>query len=468
MIKRILTLIIFLINSIGLFAQANEILPIGTWHDESLVVNPNHNLRYNDIWGVVNNNIEYAIIGSTEGVHFIDLSNPSNLTEKAFVAGAANGAPIVHRDIKSYKNYAYVVCDENVGGDESTLQVIDFSYLPDSVHVVYDSKEFMSRAHNCWVDGVKERFYTCGVRSKSSNTFIPFQIYDITNPEKPDLLVDALNFSNGASIPYAHDLYVRNDTAFLNCGGAGLYVVDCKDPQNLVLLGTLTDYPQKGYNHSGWWDEAGEYYYLADETHGTDIKTVSTVDLTDLSVVSLFDAESSVTSIVHNLIVHDDLLYVSYYYDGLQIYDVHNPLEPVRIAYYDTFSGEDGEGYQGAWGVYPLLPSGKILLSDMHTGLYVFDKAELVEKFNTSTNFDLFPNPSRADFSVTIDLKKAGEVQMEIIDDTGKLLLQKRLGFKSKGAFTFTIEELQNFAAGKYLVNIRFGKELWQKYLIKL
>ena len=104
----------------------------------------------------------------------------------------------------------------------------------------------------------------------------------------------------------------------------------------------------------------------------------------------------------------------------------------------------------------------------MHTGLYVFDKAELVEKFNTSTNFDLFPNPSRADFSVTIDLKKAGEVQMEIIDDTGKLLLQKRLGFKSKGAFTFTIEELQNFAAGKYLVNIRFGKELWHKYLIKL
>ena len=37
-------------------------------------------------------------------------------------------------EIFDYNGYLYAVCDENA----SSLQIMDLSYLPDSVHLVYD------------------------------------------------------------------------------------------------------------------------------------------------------------------------------------------------------------------------------------------------------------------------------------------------------------------------------------------
>jgi len=52
---------------------------------------------------------------------------------------------------------------------------------------------------------------------------------------------------------------------------------------------------------------------------------------------------------------------------------------PKRIAYYDTYTAQNGLGYdvpahdwKGAWGVYPYLPSGCILASDITQGLFTF------------------------------------------------------------------------------------------------
>ena len=41
--------------------------------------------------------------------------------------------------------------------------------------------------------------------------------------------------------------------------------------------------------------------------------------------------------------------------------------------YYDTFEPNHHDSYMGGVGFYPFLPSGNILLSDMQTGLYVFE-----------------------------------------------------------------------------------------------
>ena len=65
-------------------------------------------------------------------------------------------------------------------------------------------------------------------------------------------------------------------------------------------------------------------------------------------------------------------LYISYYHDGVQVYDVSDPELPERIAYYDTYEDNNGNGYSGyngAWGTYPYLPSGCILASDGSYGL---------------------------------------------------------------------------------------------------
>lgn len=52
--------------------------------------------------------------------------------------------------------------------------------------------------------------------------------------------------------------------------------------------------------------------------------------------------------------------------------DISDPTQPIMAGNYDTFASNSGT-YNGAWGCYPFLPSGKILISDMETGLYVLN-----------------------------------------------------------------------------------------------
>lgn len=360
--KNILPFLLICLPFIG-FSQIEANL-LGTWSNDDLTPTSWLDSRYNDIWGDTINGLEIAILGSTAGVHFIDVTDPTAPTELAFVAGKADGDQLVHRDYHSYNGYLYCVADEG----PSSLQVIDMHGLPNSVEVIYDSNDLLVQAHNVFIDTSRAMLYAC-----NGNGF-ELQLISIADPANP---VSVASYPNAdLSLPQIHDMYVRNDTAYLNGAFQGFLVVDFSEPTVPVLLGTMTDYPQQGYNHSGWLSDDGDYYYMCDETHGRDVKTVSVADLTDISVTNLFNAESTDNQIAHNAIVTGNYLYVSYYYDGIQVFDVTDPENPVRMAYYDTFDGVSDGGYQGAWGVYPLLPSGNILVSDMNNGLFVIENIE--------------------------------------------------------------------------------------------
>ncbi len=45
-----------------------------------------------------------------------------------------------------------------------------------------------------------------------------------------------------------------------------------------ICWARITNYPQPGYNHSGWLHENGRLYVMADETHGTDLKLFDVSD----------------------------------------------------------------------------------------------------------------------------------------------------------------------------------------------
>ena len=53
--------------------------------------------------------------------------------------------------------------------------------------------------------------------------------------------------------------------------------------------------------------------------------------------------------------------------------DVSDPSNMRDVALFDTFSIpiENSPNFNGAWGVYPFLPSGNILISDIEYGLFV-------------------------------------------------------------------------------------------------
>ena len=462
-----LTIILVLFLPSLVYGQTIEATLLYNWQDSSITTSGPYNSPYNEVWGVVANDQEFAVLGTKLGTHFFNVTDPNNATElpNTFVAGGAQGSQIIHRDFHDYQCYLYAVCDEGFG---STLQIIDYSDLPNSTTVVYDSDVLFSRAHNIFIDTATAKLYACGV--DAGVAYFGLQVYSLNNPTAPTLLASYGNL-DGYNLPTVHDIYVRNDTAFLNLGIFGLLVVDFSDMVAPRIIGSLDSYTQQGYNHSGWLSDDGQYYFMADETHGTDVKTVDVSDLDAIAVVDTFDADSpEPASIPHNLIVRGNYLYVSYYYDGLQVYDISDPTNVARIAFYDTHPEPNFNSYQGAWGVFPYLPSGNILVSDMQRGLYVFERIDLGingdfpplgSPMNCASTVSITPTPPRLDIDIypqpfqhtlTISIADASiqQVQIELWDVTGR----RAYGPLQRESNDLTISGLDALLPGVYVLQI--------------
>ena len=75
----------------------------------------------------------------------------------------------------------------------------------------------------------------------------------------------------------------------------------------------------------------------------------------------------------HNPILFNaTLLFVSWYQAGVVGIDLSDPADPVLVGSYDTFPSA-GSGFDGNWGVYPLLGLDRVLLSDLDGGLFIVD-----------------------------------------------------------------------------------------------
>ena len=75
---------------------------------------------------------------------------------------------------------------------------------------------------------------------------------------------------------------------------------------------------------------------------------------------------------IHNIFVKGHFAHISYYKDGYVVLDISDPTNPQLAGWYDTYPSPSGT-YEGAWGCYPYFPSGTVVISDINTGLYVFD-----------------------------------------------------------------------------------------------
>ncbi|HAY34715.1 MAG TPA: hypothetical protein DCY06_11350, partial [Bacteroidetes bacterium] len=107
------------------------------------------------------------------------------------------------------------------------------------------------------------------------------------------------------------------------------------------------------------------------------------------------------TSIVHNVEIYGNLAVIAHYRAGIRILDITNGSNPVEVAWYDTYPASNSASYSGCWGVY-MFPSGKIIGSDMSSGLFVIKTMNIMtgvsntnlaanpEKFTLSQNY---PNP---------------------------------------------------------------------------
>lgn len=354
--KRIFLL--FTLLSMVLFSQAQN--------DVELLGHLSYNQELSDIWGYADEEgNEYALVGVYDGFSVVDVTDPENPEEIYFKSGPQS----IWRDIKTWGNYAYV-CNESSGG----VLIVDLSPLPDgeitsTTTFTGDNYPFSS-AHNLYIDEFG-KLYIFGSNNGSGGAIICNVSSDPMNPTEISRFNDT----------YLHDGMARGDTLW----GAAIYqgqllAIDVSTPSNTVM-GSVTTPGQ--FAHNCWISDDGTHVFTTDEISNGYIGAFDVEDLGNMYETDRVQSSPGEDVIPHNVFVRNNFLITSYYTDGIVIHDAINPSNITEVGNYDTSPDYSGSGFHGAWGVYPFLPSGNIIASDIEEGLYVlgfnFVRAAFVE-----------------------------------------------------------------------------------------
>ena len=359
----------------------------------------------NDIWGFVdlNDQREYALIGFNNGVAVVDVSDPQNPLE----VGTVSGPNARWRDIKvyqffdnalgRYRAYAYATAD--FPSRPQGLQIIDLSELPNTVSLI-GSYNGINRAHNVYVANID---YATGEALSGSDAYIyilgadtdrgRIQILDVENPASPRLVTGGPSGST-----YTHDAtnLLITDSRVSQCPSGrnpcelfvgydedSISIWDVSEKANPVRLSDTT-YAGARYTHSGWWSKDKQFLFIQDErdeSAGANT-TLYTVDISDLRNPTIQRSWTGPTrAIDHNGFTLGDQYYMSNYRRGLTVLDVSDPTRPRGDTFFDTFPSpaSNTASFDGAWGVYPYLPSGTLLVSDINNGLFLLKDSDTTE-----------------------------------------------------------------------------------------
>ncbi len=415
---RLLTL--FFLLSVQASAQFTgyNMIQLGRWDDESIPYFGDQ--QFSACWGWYDStkDREYAIFGSLDSHYFADVTDPTNPRIVDIEDGS--GATSIWREYKTYGKYCYAVADAG----PASLQIYDLSYLPDSVHKVYDSDSLVMRVHTLWIDG--DRLYCNSATTKSAQTYA-VTILSLANPENPSLLGHVIPpiFDGSPAFVKCHDAYVRNDTLWCSGENAGVFIYDVSDPSNGQLMGTIQDYPEKGYNHSGSLSGDGKTFVFTDENAGLGIKAYDVSDFANFELQSVF--RSNPGAIAHNPYFMGSRLFVSSYHDGVYVYDLSTPTDPKIIAWYDTYpqNGTTYGGFEGVWTVYPDLPSGNIIAVDQANGLFMLrmDATASVSPLEVKDAL-IYPNPTEGRVNIGLESTLAQDLDISLVDASGKTVHQ--------------------------------------------
>lgn len=309
-----------------------------------------------DIWGYVDGTgIEYAIVGNETGTSIVSLANPA-LPVEVFYSPGAN---TIWRDIKIWGTTAYIT---NEGGNG--LKIIDLSNLPGPI-TAGDVSQFtgstypFTTAHNVFIDE-EGRAYICGANNGVGGAIILDLTVDPLNP------VEIGRYNEY----YLHDVFVRGDTLWGGAINDGFFVVvDVSTPSSLVTW--ATQLTPNTFTHNLWLTDDGNTLYTTDEVSGAFLAGYDVSDINNISETDRIQSSPGNGVIPHNTFVLGDYLLTSYYRDGVTVHDVSNPNNMIELGSYDTAPSFIGDGFNGCWGVYPYLPSGLVIASDIEEGLYV-------------------------------------------------------------------------------------------------
>ncbi len=419
-------------NTIAQVYNAQHIGLLSRWDGANASIGVAGN-RYSGCFGYEAEGRQYAIVASADGTYFIDISIEQSPVVRDYVKGAKPSC--TWREVHTYGHYAYIVSDDAM---PNALQIIDLSPLPDSVKLVHQSDSIFARSHTLYVDN--GHLYTSSVKYNATSSS-SLAVWDIvTNPETPILLRKLDDDIPTTIIGNVHDAISYNDTIFASVGYQGLFILRYDAVQNkFSILGSYSNYESGGaYNHNAALLEDKKTLVFTDEVpKDLDAKAIDVTDFSDISAVCKFNSTYKATP--HNIYAagFGSRVILSYYQDGIWIYDFSNREVPVVAGYFDTHYqtvgsnhnySNPGGAYKGNWGAY-LFPSNKRLIAlDMQNGLFVLNADTAlglittpIKKQYINADYVVYPNPVK-DF-LHIKMSQGQLYDYEIISPMGNVVL---------------------------------------------
>lgn len=385
-----------------------------------------------DMWGWTDPDTgkEYALVGLTNKTSVVDLSNPSCPKHVADIK-VRNGFSGPTRDIKTYKNKAYMVTESAPVG----LEVFDLTRLRDlktgGEPAILDADFHMGdyNSHNLAINEDSGFAYVLGSAKFCGGGPM---VYDLKTSGKPTKIgcipinregydPSEIPFGPGQpSVPvsagksYVHDMqcviYAGPDQRYQGreiCVASSEFtinILDLTDKKNPIQI-SKTGVINHGYIHQAWIDPTHQFVFLGDELDEMqrDIHTLTYYwdlrDLEDLGTPEYFYGETK--SVDHNLFIRDGLMYQANYRAGVRVIDISGlhiadkdgdqRLDPgiygtpMEVANYDPYLGARGDGpmgndetgyqygdsFNGVFGVYPFFKNHLVVASTMEGRLLV-------------------------------------------------------------------------------------------------
>lgn len=358
-----------------------------------------------DLWGWTDpeTDIEYALMGHAGGVTFTDITaNPPVLV--GFLPSPVPN--VLWRDVDVFNNHMYVVADGDLVAPHG-LQIFDLTQLRGALigttftqtarytgfgngHTVFINQE----SGHLFVAGSN----TCPEAVASVPTDGPetggLHILDLNvDPANPPFVgcddtdgytheTQCLTY-RGPDLDHQGEEICFNNNGDFGADGNKLTLVNVTDPADPQVI-SRNPYEGSGYTHQGWMTDDQYAFAMNDEYDELNSVTAGAPenyrtffwDMRDLDAPVLVDTyEGPNKAIDHNLYIVGGLLFEGNYTAGLRILDASDVLNgtTTELAFFDTTPSAAAEptAFAGVWGNYVFFPSGKIILSDIGSGLFV-------------------------------------------------------------------------------------------------
>lgn len=286
--------------------------------------------NYNDLF-VSGDRAFITIVG--QGLNIMDISDPSSPVLIGFY-----NEPSHNGQFAVIENYVYDLIDSGISiidiSDYARPRIIGSYDIPDGPHGIDVAGDFAYFVNNRLrifdiselespvpVSEYQASDYIRGIDVEGRYAYLTvrwheLQIVDVLDPYNPVL-------AGGCTIPYADNIFVTGNTAFITRSPAddGFSIVDVSDPGAPVVLGNY-DSPA---NVTNMYVHENLAYVATD-----DLKIFDVSDPYNPYFIASYDTPSRVDH-VH---IDGNFAYVVGNYFGLIMVDVSNPFEPVFEAEY--------------------------------------------------------------------------------------------------------------------------------------